>query len=212
MRPRSPGLLSGLIRDPLIATNVPCPLVRLVSPPPPTTSSSSSNAGRVVPGRPPATPKPIAEDGNLSSGSLGSGRISHKRHVAGGAGGGGGSGELHGVAADASPANTALPSASSSVAVSNSGAAGVTVESADGASGGAGLVLWSAGALARGGGAGGGGGGVGGSSRSFTPVVGVGPSSSSRRLATPQEGGRQVWTAFMCLAGRGFHGRNRLCC
>lgn len=94
------------------------------------------------------------------------------------------------MAADASPAITAMPSASSSATVSNTGGAGVTVDSTDGGSGGTGPVLWSAGALTRVGG-GGGGGGVGNSSRSFTPVG----SSSSRRLTTPQEGGRQVWSA-----------------
>lgn len=186
---------------PLIATTVPLPFCPPISHPGP--SSSLSNAGRIVPGRPPATPKPITEDGDLSSSSLGSGRISHKRYVAGGAGGtgGSGSGELHGVAADASPANTSLPSAPSSATVSSSGATGGTIDSADGASGGAGPVLCSAGSLARGNA---GGGGVGGSSRSFTPVLG--PGSGSRRLATPQEVGRQVWTALLLFCGGFFHG------
>ena len=139
-------------------------------------------------GRPPATPKPLADADITGGNGLGSGRTASSRH------GGGGSAELHSTAQEAGVANAvASATAFGSSVISVSGAAPATADSSESSGGGAGLVLWSAGSLARGG-EGGGGGGGGGGSKSFKPV-GAGSSLSSKRLVAPQDGkGRQVTT------------------
>lgn len=130
--------------------------------------NTPTSSGRIFVGRPPATPKPPADDLNSSGSNLGSGRILPKRV-------GGCSTELHSITADAGPASAAA-SGASSTANSTPGTAGATMDSSDSLSAGSGYVLWSAEPLARGGNSGG---RFGGSSKSFTPV-------------TPQDGGRQV--------------------
>lgn len=145
------------------------------------TSNTSSSSGRAVVGRPPATPKPHADDVNTSGSNLGSGRILPKRV-------GGGSTEPHSIAADAGPASAAGAAASGSTAISTPGAGGATVDSSDSLGAGSGYVLWSAEPLARGGNSLG---RFGGNSKSVTPVA-VGASSGSRSSVTPQDGGRQV--------------------
>lgn len=160
------------------------------------TNSTPGNLAQLSVGRPPATPKLFADDSSSSSVNLGSGRIMHKRYSGGGnGGGGGGSGELHPAApADTGHANAAAAMASTAGVNTLSVAgttASTTLDSSDSVNAGAGPVLWSAVSLARG--AAGGSGGVGSSSsRAFTPVSGGGPSFGSRRVVTPQDGGRQA--------------------
>ncbi|CAM9235746.1 unnamed protein product [Ectocarpus fasciculatus] len=157
-------------------------------------SYGRNRGNQFKPKRPPATPKPLADDGG-ASGSLGSGRISHKRYGGGGGGSGGsggssGSTELFPVAgADAGAMNATSGGAGTTITIP--GTPGATPDAVGSSTARAGVMLWSAGMLARGGGGGSGSGGVGGNNRGFTPVS-AGLSTNPRRLPTPQQGGREV--------------------
>ncbi|CAN0560112.1 unnamed protein product [Ectocarpus sp. 12 AP-2014] len=157
-------------------------------------SFGRNRGNQFKPKRPPATPKPVADDGGTSS-NLGSGRISHKRCGGGGGGSGGsggssGSAELFPVAgADAGATNVTPGGAGTTITIP--GTPGATPDAVGSSTARTGGMLWPTGMLARGGVGGSGSGGVGGNSRGFTPVT-VGPSTGPVRLATPQQGGREV--------------------